>query len=118
MSIKGDESRNFSPRFFLSIKIIVSRNTEALSDDFRNLICQKWWHGITDLLVLGCAVPLKEVIIGEGLQTRGFADRQAAALLKIRVNEIMAILRYMRRDGRRGMIIQLDTETIRKLHGF
>ena len=87
-------------------------------EDTEYVLLDLQFLGITDLLVLGCAVPLKEVIIGEGLQTRGFADCQTAALLKIRVNEIMAILRNMRCDGRGGMIIQLDAETIRKLHGF
>ena len=60
-------------------------------DQRRNLTGKKWWYGISDLDVLLRPIAQKEVIVGESLQPSSFAYRQAAALDRVRMNEIVAI---------------------------
>ena len=66
----------------------------------RNLACKQGWNRISHLVVLLRAIALKEVVVGEGLQTRSFADSQAAALARIRVDVVVAIFLDVGHNGR------------------
>lgn len=102
----------------LSVEVVFCGNVETCSNDLCDLVRQQWGHRIADLLVLGRAVSLEEIIVGESLQACGLSYRQAAALPEIGVDEIMAVLGDMRCDGRGGVVVQLDAETVGELHGF
>ena len=57
-----------------------------------NHFAQSWRNRVANLVVLFCAISLKEVIIRKRLQPGSFAHRKAATLSWIRMNEIVAIL--------------------------
>lgn len=76
----------------LLVEVVFCGNVETCSNDLCDLVRQQWGHRIADLLVLGRAVSLEEIIVGESLQACGLSYRQAAALPEIGVDEIMAIL--------------------------
>ena len=54
----------------------------------------------------------KQVIVGKGLQTSSFANRQAPALDRVGVNEVVAILRDVARDCGRCLVRQLNPEAV------
>jgi hypothetical protein len=64
---------------------------------------------------LGGPGTAEQVIIGKSLQSGGFTHGKATALGGIRVDIIMAVLAYVRDNGRGRAIGDLDTETIREM---
>ena len=75
-------------------------------------------NGVADLHILLSAIAFEEIVVGKRLETRGFPHGQAAALLRVRVNEIMPVLGDVAGDGRGRLAPQLDTETVGKLAGI
>ena len=61
-------------------------------NEHRNLPCQERWDGIPDLDILLGPVAEEQIVVGEGLQTGGLADCQAAALQRIGMDEVMSVL--------------------------
>ena len=55
--------------------------------------------GIADLYVLLRATAVEEVVVGKRLQAGGLADRKAAALGGIGMNEVVTVFRKVTRDG-------------------
>lgn len=68
------------------------------------------WIG-TLYILLG-AVSQKRVVVGKCLQPRGLADGQAAALGRVRVDEIVPVLGNMAGDRRRRAVGKLNPEAI------
>lgn len=64
-----------------------------------DLQCKVRWDGIANLNVLLCPVALEEIIVRKCLKSRSFADGQSAALVRIWMDKIMAILCDMARYG-------------------
>src|SRR4051812_39269851 len=71
-------------------------------------------HGVSNLLILRGSGAEKAVIVGECLDSGGLPDRQAAALRRVGVYVVVAVLRNVRRDRRRGTVRQLDPKAIRE----
>lgn len=69
-------------------------------------------------MVLLGFVSLKKVAIREGLQPRSLADRQAAALRWVRVDEIMTVLGYVAGNSGAGSVIALHPEPVSKFACF
>ena len=57
----------------------------------RNLVCQQGRNRIADLMVLLCAWPFKEIVVGKCLKSRCFANRKASALYRIVVDIVVAV---------------------------
>ena len=72
-------------------------------------------YGIPDLMKLLGAVALEEVVVRKRLQPCGFADRQAAALSRIRMDEIVAVLGNVTGNGCRRPAPQLNPEAVCEL---
>ena len=68
------------------------QSSNDASNNRRQLVSQKWGHGISDLGVLLCAVTGEEVVIRERLESGGFPDRQTSTLGWVVVDVVMAIL--------------------------
>ena len=100
------------------VEVVFRGNVKTCGNDLCDLVRQQRGYRIADLLVLGGAVPLEEIVVGEGLQACGLTHRQTAALPEIRVDEVVAVFGDVRCDGRGGMVVQLDAETVGELHGF
>lgn len=64
---------------------------EDVPDDFCNLAGEIRGYGVSDLMVLRCSWAAEEVIVREGLETRGLADGEAATLRWIIVNVVVAV---------------------------
>ena len=60
---------------------------------------KQWWYRIANLPVLFGFVSFKEVVVGEGLQSGSFPNREAPALDGIIVNEVVPILVDMGCNG-------------------
>ena len=73
---------------------------------------QQWRHRIANLMVLLCARAFKEIIVRKRLQSCRLAHSEAAALSRVVVNEIMAVLGNMRRDGGCGAASHLHAESV------
>ena len=87
-------------------------------DDLRNLVCEKRWHGIADLNILFGSIALKKIVVGKCLQARRFPDRQAATLKRVRVDEIMPVLRDMAGDRGRWLAPELNPKSVGELAAF
>jgi hypothetical protein len=81
-------------------------------DERCNLSCQEWWDRISNLDILLCPVAEEEIIVWEGLQPGSFAHRQAAALERVRVDEIVTVFRDVAGNCRRRFVCKLDTEAV------
>src|SRR5580693_9441655 len=81
-------------------------------DNICNLFCQKRRHGIADLAILLGPWPFKAIIIRKGLQSSCFAHRQASALRRIIMDEIVAVFRYVRNNSGGWPIGNLHTKAI------
>src|SRR2546427_6728967 len=64
----------------------------------RDLERKKRRHGVADLNILRRPVSAKEVVIWKGLKPCRLSDRQTSALLRIRVDVVVSVLRYVRRN--------------------
>ncbi len=74
-------------------------------NDVGDFCSQQWGNRVAYLMELLGPVSLKEIIVGEGLQTSRFANRETAALVRVRVDEVMAILGYVAGDRGGRMIL-------------
>ena len=63
-------------------------------------------------LVLRGSFTLKKVIVWERLKSRRLADSQTAALGRLRVDEIMAVLGNVRRDRGGGAVCHLHAKPV------
>lgn len=70
----------------------VRASLQQVMHDRRDLPRQQRRHGIAHLLVLLRARSLENVIVGKGLQTRRLAHRQAPALRRVVVNQVVSVL--------------------------
>src|SRR6185437_14114909 len=75
---------------------------------------QIWRNGIADLNVLLSSVPFKEIVVWKCLEARSLANGQAPALRGVRMDEVVAIFRDVARDGRRRLLMELDSKAIIK----
>lgn len=80
-----------------------------------DLVGQKRWDSITNLVILLCTVTLEKIVIGESLKPSRFSNGQASALQRVRVYEVMTIFCNMACYRRARRFIPLNTESIRKL---
>ena len=69
-------------------------------------------YGVSDLDILLCPVAKKQIIIGKCLQPSCFAHRQAPALDRIGVDEVMSILGDVACYCGRGCVSQLNSKSI------
>lgn len=92
--------------------MIIKARADKPVQVFADLQRQEWGYRIAHLSILLGSIPKEYVVIGESLQSRGFAHRQASALERIRVNEVMPILRDMARHGAGRQIARLTPEAI------
>src|ERR1035441_9594998 len=83
-----------------------------MGDDARDLHRQVRWNGVSDLAILVGARALEEVVVWKGLDSRGFTDGPAPALCGIVMNKVVAVLADMRRNRRRGFVLDLHPEPI------
>ena len=86
----------------------------CFQDKHGNLPRKKRRYSIANLDILLRAVAEEQVIVGKGLQTSSFANRKATALDRIGVNEVVAILRDVARDGRGWRSPALNSKAIGK----
>lgn len=89
-----------------------ARILEQLRHYAGNLTGEVGRDSIADLMILLRAIAAEIVIIGERLQPRCFADREASALQRVRMDEIVPVLRDVRRDCRGGLIPDLHLEAV------
>ena len=54
-----------------------------------------WWYRIANLVELLRAISLKKIVIGERLESCGFAHGKAPALRRVRMDVVVAILSYV-----------------------
>ena len=77
-----------------------------------DLLGKQWWHRVADLSILRGARTAEEVVVGKCLDARSFAYGQAATLRRVIVDIVMAVLRDMASDSRRGAIRHLNAKAI------
>lgn len=65
-------------------------------------------------MVLRGPRPQETVVIREGLESGGFPDSEAPALRRVVMDEVVAVLGDMRRDGGGGTVGKLHAEPVRK----
>ena len=63
-----------------------------------DLVRQERRNGVAHLNVLLRAGPMEEVVVRKRLETRHFPHGEAPALTRVRMNEIVAVLRQVTRD--------------------
>jgi hypothetical protein len=73
---------------------------EDAIDDICYPVGKQGWYGVADLDVLRASWSLEEVVVGKGLQSGGFPYREAAALRRVKVYEMVPVLRQVGCDGR------------------
>ena len=56
-----------------------------------DLVGQKRWYGVSNLVILLRSIALKEVIVWECLKPSRLSHREAATLSWVRVNEVVAV---------------------------
>ena len=78
----------------------------------RDLAREERRHDIPDLNILLCPIPEEQVIVGKGLKASSLANSEATALSRIRMDEIMSILRYVACYGRSRLAGELDSEAV------
>src|SRR5579871_2945790 len=78
----------------------------------RDLIGQPWRHGIADLTELLGAGSLEIVVVRESLESRGLPYGQTAALDRIEVYVVMAILGDVAGNRRGWPVRLLDMEAV------
>lgn len=86
--------------------------SDASVNEHRNLPCQERRDGIPDLDVLLRPIAEEQIVVGEGLKAGGFADSQAAALPRIRMDEVVSVLGDVAGNGCRGFLRQLNPESV------
>ena len=79
-----------------------------------DLLGKQRGHSVPHLVELLSPGPFEEVVVGEGLETRGFADREAARLLWIRMDVVVPVFRNVRDHCRGGSIPNLHSEAVCK----
>ena len=62
-------------------------------------MCEERRNGVAHLDVLLRARPVKEVVVRKRLETRHFSHGETPALTRIWMNEVVAVLRQVARDG-------------------
>ena len=76
---------------------------------------QHWRNGIPHLSELLCPWTFKLVVVREGLTAGSFSHGKRTALVKVRVNVIMTILRNMGHNCVSGRIPPLNLKPVNKL---
>lgn len=67
---------------------------------------------VSDLHILLCTISKEQVVVRKSLQSRSFADSQAAALNSIWMNEIVSVFRDMAGHSRGRLVSDLYPETV------
>ena len=84
----------------------------------RDLPSEIGGDSVADLDVLLGSASTEEVVVWECLETCGFPDRDAPALARIGMNEIVAVLRDVTGDRAARLVAQLNSKAIPKLAGL
>ena len=63
-----------------------------------NFIRQQRWYRVANLDVLLSPRAFEQIVVGERLEARGFSHREASALRRIGMDEVVTVLRDVRRD--------------------
>lgn len=80
-----------------------------------DLVGKQRRHSVSNLVILLCPVPLKEVVVRKGLEPGRLPHRQTAALAWIRMDEVMAVLGDVAGDRRARSLKPLNPEAIDEL---
>src|SRR5947209_4352671 len=87
-------------------------------EKFSNHLChlrgQERRDRITDLMILLRAVAAEKIVVWKRLQPGGLTNREASTLKRIRVYEVMAVLRDMGRNRGGWSVPKLHFETVDK----
>src|SRR5205823_483022 len=83
-------------------------------NDMGDLAGKQRWYGVADLLVLGRPAPGEEIVVGECLQSGCLADGKAAALCRVRMDEVVPVLGDVRRDRGCRPSLHLNAEPVEK----
>ena len=81
----------------------------------RNLVGKQRWDCVSNLVVLLCAVALKEIVVGKRLKPGGFPDGQTSALPGIGMYEVVPILRNVAGNSGAGHVRTLNPESVYEL---
>lgn len=87
-----------------------------LQDHAGDLAGKKRWDRVADLRVLLGPVTGEEVVVLEGLETCSLTHREASALRRIGMDEVVPVLGDVSDDGGRPRTLQLNPEAVGERH--